>query len=119
MQSVVESYESYESYEWTEALSSRQSKLSSGKMHLIKETYKISVRVSKAIGPLQSVVTRTNCFQLLFLLIPYFRNGLFILRLVPSAAVFLERAIQCIYQLPSFSITSIVALFSLLFISVP
>ena len=36
-----------------------------------------------------------------------------------SAAVFLERAIQCIYQLLLFSIASIVALFSLLFISVP
>ena len=35
LQSVVDSYESYG---WTEALSSRQSKLSSGKMHLIRET---------------------------------------------------------------------------------
>ena len=36
-----------------------------------------------------------------------------------SAVVFLERAIQCIYQLLLSSIASIVALFSLLFISVP
>ena len=35
LQSVVESYGSYE---WTQVLSSRQSKLSSGKMHLIRET---------------------------------------------------------------------------------
>ena len=35
-----------------------------------------------------------------------------------SSAVFLERAIQCIYQLLLSSIASIVALFSLLFISV-
>ena len=35
-----------------------------------------------------------------------------------SAAVFLDRAIQCIYQLLLSSIASIVALFSLLFISV-
>ena len=35
LQSVVDSYESYG---WTEALSSRQSKLSSRKMHLIRET---------------------------------------------------------------------------------
>ena len=37
------------SCEWTRALSSR-------KMHLITETYKISARVCKAVGPLQSVV---------------------------------------------------------------
>ena len=32
--------ESYESYEWTKCLSTRQSKLSSRQMHLIKETCK-------------------------------------------------------------------------------
>ena len=44
-------------------MSGRQRKLSSGKMHLIRETSKISVRVWKAEGPLQSVVDLYESYE--------------------------------------------------------